>query len=200
MKFLRLTLCAYLLTCSSTAYAQIVTDETTNRAGGNFGETSHSIEFSDIKMDVTRVVREGATGNNIRVVLKLENQGNEEQWAQLVLRDPYMVDQMGNTYRLSGYTGIGVCTVNSNWTSNLEGCHRDKRAAKLASGVPTIVSFSFAPGEDEYYFFNESLASIATYVELKVRFAISPGPFTSNNRRDVLGYSLAVYEIPLPRN
>lgn len=172
-------------------------DTTTFGQSGSFENITTS--FNGIEFRLLRLIKEPNEKNRFRMVAELENTVEDERELLYLRPYPSLVDELGNTFELESFTGIGACSGTgdpfgpSYWRDKASGCDDQReRATRAALNVPIITSIRFGPNEKAG--FSKELADLATYATLKLHFLVGSSEFG-----ELTEHEIVVPRIPLPK-
>lgn len=180
-------------------------------AFGQSAEFSNVTTTSDgIELQVLRLIREPSDAGKLRLVGQFVSTNSERRWIQMYDRGPRLVDDLGNTYIITSWSGIDACRDGAigdyDWWNQLGDCagpqvdtrttNNDGASALIAQDVPVAFSMMFAPIDPSAGMFDAELAELATSVTASFSFIVSAQDFSELEKE--VGDGLAAHKVVVP--
>ena len=209
-------LAAWSALVATSAFGQFV--ENGGQAGSAdtsaFGQATEfsnvTTTFDGIELQVLRLIREPSDAGKLRLVGQFVGTNSERRWIQMYDRGPRLIDDLGNTYIITSWSGIDACRDGAiedyDWWNKLEDCagpqvntrrtNNDGASALIAQDVPVAFSMIFAPIDPSAGMFDAELAKLATSVTASFSFIVSAKDFSELEKE--VGDGLAAHKVVVP--
>ena len=170
-----------------------------------FGQASEfsnvTTQFDGVELQLQRLIRDPKDKSRLKMIGRLVNTGTEDRWIFLFFPPPKLIDELGNEYAAESWTGVDACRDASKrdggWFDELGGCQAgDFPMVLLSPGLPNTVMISFGPSEAGNY--DQDLATLATYLDASLSFAVS-GQDVMNMQWDDAEAALSSHRVIVPQ-
>lgn len=216
-------LVAFTLLAATTASGQFVDNggEAGSADTSAFGQSTEfsnvTTTFDGIELQVLRLIREPSDPSKLRLVGQFISANSEPRWIQMYGSYPRLLDDLGNEYVVTSWSGIDACREREKselrWWRELAECagefqqnnvsnQNSGESTLVAQDVPVAFSLVFAPANPEQGLFEKDLAALSTSLTASFSFVVAIKNFSVLEKRvnkDMAAYQVVVPSIPVPQ-